>query len=149
MTIRKPSVGLRRLSWRSDWPSNESHDQILNAVEQRFGYDLNETMDSLRSWYAFDVSCWGTVPPAIICALEALDLGDTIRNAVSIGGDTATIACITGGIAEAMHGIPPWIVEEGLARLDDDLRGVVEHFRAIHTPPPRQATAAILWQTGR
>jgi ADP-ribosylglycohydrolase len=127
----------------------QGRDQIRNAVEQRFGYDLSETMDSLRSWYAFDVSCRGTVPPAIICALASNDFEDALRNAVSIGGDTDTIACITGGIAEAMHGIPRWIVEEGLARLDDDLRDVVERFRAVHIPPPRHATAAIPWQTER
>ena len=104
----------------------QGRDQIRNAIEQRFGYDLSETVDSLRSWYAFDVSCRGTVPPAIICALEATDFEDAIRNAVSIGGDTDTLACITGGIAEAMFGIPGWIAEEALARLDDDLRDVVE-----------------------
>jgi ADP-ribosylglycohydrolase len=127
----------------------QGRDQIRNAVEQRFGYGLSETVDSLRSWYAFDVSCRGTVPPAIICALEATNFEDAIRNAVSIGGDTDTLACITGGIAEAMHSIPDWIVEEGLARLDDNLRDVVEPFRAVHIPPPRQATAAISWQTER
>jgi ADP-ribosylglycohydrolase len=124
-------------------------DEIRQAIEQRFGYDLRETIDSIRSWYAFDVSCRGTVSLAIICALASTDFEDALRNAVSIGGDTDTIACITGGIAEAMHGIPRWIVEEGLARLDDDLRDVVERFRAVHIPPPRWATAAIPWQTER
>jgi ADP-ribosylglycohydrolase len=113
----------------------QSRDLIRNAVEQRFGYDLSETVDSIRSWYAFDVSCRGTVPPAIICALEATNFEDSLRNAVSIGGDTDTLACITGGIAEAMFGIPGWIAEETMIRLDDDLRDVVERFRAIHIPP--------------
>jgi ADP-ribosylglycohydrolase len=115
-------------------------DQIRNAVEQRFGYDLKETVDSIRSWYAFDVSCRGTVPPAIICALGATNFEDSLRNAVSIGGDTDTLACITGGIAEALFGVPEWIAEEALARLDNDLRAVVERFRAVypntsHTTP--------------
>ena len=115
-------------------------DEIRQAIEQRFGYDLRENVDSIRPWYAFDVSCRGTVPPAIICALEATDFEDGIRNAVSIGGDTDTLACITGGIAEALFGVPEWIAEEALARLDDDLRDVVERFRAVypntsHTTP--------------
>jgi ADP-ribosylglycohydrolase len=118
----------------------QSRDLIRNAVEQRFGYDLSETVDSIRSWYAFDVSCRGTVPPAIICALEAADFEDALRNAVSIGGDTDTLACITGGIAEALFGVPEGIAEEALARLDNDLRDVVERFRAVypntsHTTP--------------
>jgi ADP-ribosylglycohydrolase len=118
----------------------QGRDQIRNAVEQRFGYDLKETVDSIRSWYAFDVSCRGTVPLAIICALESTDFEDAIRTAVSIGGDTDTLACITGGIAEALFGVPEWIAEEALARLDNDLRDVVERFRAVypntsHTTP--------------
>jgi ADP-ribosylglycohydrolase len=115
-------------------------DEIRQTIEQRFEYDLSETVDRIRPWYAFDVSCRGTVPPAIICALEATDFEDAIRNAVSIGGDTDTLACITGGIAEALFGVPEWIAEEALARLDDDLRDVVERFRAVypntsHTTP--------------
>jgi ADP-ribosylglycohydrolase len=118
----------------------QSRDQIPQAIEQKFGDDLGETVDSIQSWYAFDVSCRGTVPPAIICALEATDFEDALRNAVSIGGDTDTLACITGGIAEALFGIPDWIAEEALARLDNDLRDVVERLRAVypntsHTTP--------------
>jgi ADP-ribosylglycohydrolase len=118
----------------------QDRNEIRQAIEQRFGYDLRGTVDSIRSWYAFDVSCRGTVPPAIICALEATDFEDALRNAVSIGGDTDTLACITGGIAEALFGVPEWIAEEALARLDDDLRDVVERFRAVypntsHTTP--------------
>ena len=110
-------------------------DEIRQTIEQRFEYDLSETVDRIRPGYAFDVSCRGTVPPAIICALEATDFEDAIRNAVSIGGDTDTLACITGGIAEALFGIPNWIADEAFARLDDDLRDVVERFRAIHILP--------------
>ena len=86
-------------------------------------------MDSIRPWYAFDVSCRGTVPPAIICALEATDFEDAIRNVVSIGGDTDTLACITGGIAHAYYGsVPDTIRDRVLARLDETLTGVVLEF---------------------
>jgi ADP-ribosylglycohydrolase len=81
-------------------------------------------------------------------ALEATDFEDAIRSAVSIGGDSVTLACITGGIAEAMFRIPIWIAEEAQIRLDD-LRDVMERFRAIRIPPPRPATEAIPWQARR
>jgi ADP-ribosylglycohydrolase len=110
-----------------------NRDQIRRAIEQRFHYDLSQSVNTIRSWYEFDVSCQGTVPPAIVCALEAADFEDAVRNAVSIGGDTDTVACITGGIAEALFGIPDWIAKEAPARLDDDLRSVVERFRAVYS----------------
>jgi ADP-ribosyl-[dinitrogen reductase] hydrolase len=77
------------------------------------------------------------VPPAIICALEATGFEDAIRNAVSIGGGTDTLACITGGIAGAMFGVPGWIAEEALARLDN-LRDLVK--RLSSDPYPTSAT---------
>jgi ADP-ribosylglycohydrolase len=103
----------------------------------------------LGSWYAVDVSCRGVVLPAIICALASTDFEDALRNAVSIGGEADPVACVTGGIAEATFGIPNWIAEEALTRLNDDLQNVVERFQVIHIPPPRQPTAPIPWQTER
>jgi ADP-ribosylglycohydrolase len=64
--------------------------------------------------------------------LGAANFEDAIRNAVSIGGDADTIACIAVSIAEALFDIPGWITEEALARLDYDLRAVVERFRAVY-----------------
>ncbi|MDR1935455.1 MAG: ADP-ribosylglycohydrolase family protein, partial [Candidatus Accumulibacter sp.] len=73
---------------------------------KRYGYDLDRTLDDIRPRYRFDVSCQGTVPEAIIAFLESTGFEDAIRNAISIGGDSDTLAAITGGIAEAAYGIP-------------------------------------------
>jgi ADP-ribosyl-[dinitrogen reductase] hydrolase len=99
-------------------------------IATRFGYDLGQSVDQIRTWYAFDISCRGTVPPAIVCALEANGYEDAVRNAVSLGGDSDTLACITGGIAEAVHGLPTDIAEQARAYLDDELRRVIERFYA-------------------
>lgn len=103
---------------------------IAGEITRRFGYDLSATVDEIRSVYEYNETCQGTVPEAVVCALEAADLEDALRNAVSIGGDSDTLACIAGSIAEAMFGVPEEIAGEALARLDDDLTGVVLEFRA-------------------
>ena len=100
-------------------------DEIKAEIESRFGYDLSFTLDSIRDSYSFDVSCMGTVPPAIVAFLESEDFIDAIRNAISIGGDSDTLAACTGAIAEAYYGIPVMtrnFAETYLdARLDDIL----------------------------
>lgn len=97
-------------------------EKIAIEVEQRFGYDLDFSLDGIRPDYRFDVSCQGTVPPAIQAVREANDYEDALRNAISLGGDADTLACISGGIAEALFGIPPeWIVREVRKRLADDM----------------------------
>ena len=89
---------------------------------------LSQSVDEIRKWYTFDVSSAGTVPQAITCALEAENYEDAIRNAVSIGGDTDTVACITGGIAEVMFGLPDDIRYTARSYLTDDLIDVVDRF---------------------
>ena len=101
---------------------------IRSEITARFGYDLTQPVDQIRAWYAFDISSKGTVPPAIVCALEADGYEAAIRNAVSLGGDSDTLACITGGIAEALHGIPAEIAEKARSYLDADLLRVVDRF---------------------
>jgi ADP-ribosylglycohydrolase len=105
-------------------------DAIRAEIATRFGYDLGQSVDQIRTWYAFDISCRGTVPPAIVCALEASGYEDAVRDAVSLGGDSDTLACITGGIAEALHGLPTDIAEQARGYLDDELRRIVERFYA-------------------
>ena len=75
--------------------------EIKAYIESEFGYDLSRTLDEIRPAYHMDVSCQGSVPEAISAFLEGLSFEDTVRNAVSIGGDTDTIACFAGSIAEA------------------------------------------------
>ncbi len=79
-------------------------EEILRKISLRFGYDLTRTVDRIRPAYTFDVSCQGTVPEAIIAFLDSESYEDAVRNAVSLGGDSDTLACITGGIAEAFYG---------------------------------------------
>jgi ADP-ribosylglycohydrolase len=112
---------------------------IRREIAGRFGYDLDQSVERIRSWYAFDVSCQGTVPPAIVCALEATGYEDAIRNAVSLGGDADTLACIAGGIAEALHGLPPDIAAKARSRLDARLLGVIERFCRTLAPAARAA----------
>ncbi len=79
--------------------------------------------------YSFNESCQGTVPEAIIAFLDATDFEDAIRNAVSLGGDSDTLTCITGGIAEAFYGgVPEHICQLVRERLDAPLKKIVEEF---------------------
>ena len=98
---------------------------IRERIELDYGYDMNRTVDSIRPSYEFNVTCQGSVPEAIICALEASSYEDAIRNAISLGGDCDTQACIAGGIAEALFGIPDDIVHRALSYLPDDMRQIV------------------------
>lgn len=108
-----------------------SKSEIRAALEARFGYDLGRRLDDIRPHYAFDVTCQGSVPEAIIAFLESESYEDAIRNAISLGGDADTQACIAGGIAEAFHGgVPEPLATAVLERLDPALRDVVERFRA-------------------
>lgn len=98
-------------------------------IERRFGYSLVGRLDAMRPGYRFDVSCQGSVPPAIIAFLEADGFEDAIRNAISLGGDADTLAAIAGGMAEAFYGgVPERIRASALALLDPPLRAVVDAF---------------------
>jgi ADP-ribosyl-[dinitrogen reductase] hydrolase len=105
--------------------TGESAETISQTVAHRFGYDMNRTVDAIRPGYVFNETCQRTVPEALICALEAADFEDAIRNAISIGGDSDTVACIAGGVAEARFGIPEPIAAEALRRLPQEMVDVV------------------------
>jgi ADP-ribosylglycohydrolase len=114
--------------------SGRSKSGIRASLEQMFGYDLRHRLDDIRPTYAFDESCQGTVPPAIIAFLESNDFEDAIRKAISLGGDADTLACITGAIAEAHYGsVPDHIASRTLDALDDTLRSVVTSFCARYS----------------
>ncbi|MFA5528978.1 MAG: ADP-ribosylglycohydrolase family protein, partial [Peptostreptococcales bacterium] len=95
-------------------------EEIMEYIEKNY-YDLNFTLDEIRDTYDFDVSCQGTVPQSIVAFLESIDFEDAIRNAISLGGDSDTLAAITGSIAEAYYDIPQNIVDKALTYLDDRL----------------------------
>jgi ADP-ribosylglycohydrolase len=110
--------------------SGADKEQIRRFIEERFDYFLDETLNDLRPTYPFDASCQGSVPQSILAFLESDGFEDAVRNAVSLGGDADTMACIAGAIAEAYYGgVPEAITEAVLARLDDRLRSVVREFR--------------------
>lgn len=102
--------------------------EISGYVESEFGYRLDVPLRRVRRTFLFDVSCEGTVPWAMRAFLEADSYEDAVRNAISLGGDADTLACIAGGIAGPYYGVPPEIAAETLGRLDDRLRGVVARF---------------------
>ena len=109
--------------------TGHSKPEIKQYVEQSFGYDLNRTCDEIRPTYHHVETCQETVPEAIIAFLESVSFEDALRNAVSLGVDSGTLACITGGIAEAFYGMPQELRDETLKRLPEDIREGYELFR--------------------
>ena len=102
---------------------------IRAYIEDSFNYDLSATIDAIRPEYNYDVSCQGSVPQAIMAFLEAKDFEDAVRNAVSLGGDSDTQACIAGGIAEAYFGrVPDHIAAQTRSCLDERLSSVLNLF---------------------
>lgn len=93
-------------------------------------YDINFTLDNIRETYSFDETCQGTVPQAIEAFFESVSFEDAIRNAISIGGDSDTIAAITGSIAEAYYGIPADLRNLALTFLDETLLSILNAFEA-------------------
>ncbi|MBM3650601.1 MAG: ADP-ribosylglycohydrolase family protein [Alphaproteobacteria bacterium] len=108
--------------------TGKSPERIRAKISERYGYDLSRSVDHIRPGYSFDVSCQGTVPPAIVCALEATGFEDAIRNAISIGGDSDTIAAITGSIAEAMFSVPEALWDEAVEYLPEEMLAIVARF---------------------
>lgn len=108
----------------------QSKDQMRRALESQFGYDLDESLDQIRPTYDFNVTCQRTVPQALAAFFESTSYEDAVRNAVSLGGDADTLACITGGIAEAYYGaVPQHLAGPVMAILDERLVAVVDRFR--------------------
>ncbi|MFC0211108.1 ADP-ribosylglycohydrolase family protein [Paenibacillus chartarius] len=108
---------------------NHSKTEIQDFIMDKFRYNLNQKLDEIRPKYAFDSSCQGSVPQAIIAFLESSNFEDAIRKAISIGGDSDTIACITGGIAQAFYKrIPNNLVSEVMLRLDYKLKEIIALF---------------------
>ena len=107
--------------------TGKTKEEIRAHITERY-YPLDFTIDSIRPDYSFDVSCQGSVPQAMEAFLESADFEDAIRTAVSVGGDSDTIAAITGSIAEAYYGVPKALREKALTYLDDRLRRILKEF---------------------
>ena len=102
---------------------------IRSQIAERFSYDLFRTVDQIRGDYSFDVTCQGSVPESIIAFLDANNYETAVRNAISLGGDADTMACIAGGIAQGYYKkIRSDIVTEVQRYLPQDLWSVVKEF---------------------
>lgn len=111
----------------------ERKETIREEVSRRFGYDLERTVAEIRPTYTFDVSCQGSIPEAMVAFLDAEDYEDAVRLAVSLGGDSDTLACIAGGIAQAHYGeIPEYIVRNTKERLTPHLLQVLDRFEKAY-----------------
>lgn len=108
--------------------TGKSRQEIKQYIETTFFYDLNRTCDEIRPTYHFNESCQGTVPEAIIAFLDSTDFENAIRLAVSLGGDSDTLACITGGIAEAFYGVPDGIRSEVFKRIPRKFQEIVKQL---------------------
>lgn len=106
----------------------KSKKDIRDFIEREFQYDLHRTCDEIRPEYQMNPTCQGSVPEAIIAFLDGTSYEDVIRNAVSIGGDSDTIAAISGGIAEAYYGLPDEMFDVYKKYLTDEQVYVVECF---------------------
>lgn len=102
---------------------------IKEYIERKFSYRLDKQMHKTVRNHRFDISCQRTVPLSIWAFLESVDYEDAVRNAVSLGGDSDTIACITGGIAQAFYGsIPQYIIDNTRSRLTTEILKVIDVF---------------------
>ena len=106
-----------------------SKSEIEQLVSAKY-YDLGFTLDEIRPTYVFNETCQGTVPQAIKAFLEAADFEDAIKNAVSLGGDSDTLAAITGAIAGAYYEIPGTMREKTVQLLDSSLTAILDRFNA-------------------
>lgn len=103
--------------------------EIKAFIESNFNYDLSVSIETLRPSYVFNETCQKTVPEAIIAFLDSIDYEDAVRKAVSLGGDSDTLACITGGIAQAFYNrIPEIIIKKARSYLPADFLDVLDTF---------------------
>jgi ADP-ribosylglycohydrolase len=102
--------------------------EIRSHLSETFGYSLDFTINDIRADYRFDVSCQGSVPQAIVAFLDGKSFEDCVRLAISIGGDSDTIGCMTGALAGAYHGVPKGIQNTVQTFLEDDLLTTLHEF---------------------
>ncbi|MFW6293651.1 MAG: ADP-ribosylglycohydrolase family protein, partial [Spirochaetota bacterium] len=106
-----------------------SREELRLEIAHQFGYDLDRTVDEIRPGYAFEISCQRSVPESIIAFLDSTDFEDAIRNAISLGGDADTQACIAGAVAEAFYGgVPESMLAWVLPRLDSSQLRIAREF---------------------
>ena len=102
--------------------------EIRSEIEKRFEYDLQFTCEQIRPTYTWGETCQDSVPQAIVAFLDGEDYEDSIRNAISIGGDSDTIGCITGSIAEAYFGVPADLRNSAMNYLPEEFQSIISEF---------------------
>lgn len=113
--------------------NGKGKEDVREVIKKRFNYNLDRTLDEIRPGYRFDVSCQGTVPEAVIAFLESDNFEDAIRKAISLGGDSDTLACIAGGIAQAYyHSIPDDILINVRQRLPEEFLLIIDEFEELY-----------------
>ncbi|MGD8569470.1 MAG: ADP-ribosylglycohydrolase family protein [Gammaproteobacteria bacterium] len=111
--------------------TGHSKQDIKQEIQNLFHYDLERRLDDVRDHYKYTLSCQGSVPEAIIAFLESCDYEDAIRKSISVGGDADTMACITGGIAQAFYSfLPVELITTVSEYLPDEFLDVIEKFDA-------------------
>ena len=103
----------------------------IRACMNKHYYPLDFTLDSIRESYRFDVTCQGSVPQALEAFLESTSFEDAVRNSISLGGDSDTIAAMAGSIAEAYWGVPKQLRLQAESCLDSELHSILERFESI------------------
>lgn len=106
----------------------EYKNKLKDYIKNKYQYDLDFTLEEIRPIYKFDVSCQGSLPPALVSFLESENFEDAIRDAISIGGDSDTLGAITGSIAEASYGIPEDIKKKAFNYLDKPIKELYERW---------------------
>ena len=107
---------------------DEITQNIRESIQERFGYDLDRSVDRCREEHTYNETCQICVPDAIICALDSESFEDAVRNAVSLGGDADTLGAIAGSIAEVIHGIPDDLIARAQPFLDESFIPIIEEF---------------------
>ena len=108
--------------------NGSSKDMIKSYITKKYGYDLDRKLDDIRPLYTHNERSSQSVPESIICFLEGNDFEDTVRNAVSLGGDADTQACIAGSIAEAYWGIPSPLIDKASSMMNKFMKEVIDCF---------------------
>lgn len=107
--------------------TGKTKDEIRKYITENY-YPIDFTLVEIRDTYRFNETCQDTVPQAMEAFFESTDFEDAIRNAISVGGDSDTLAAITGSIAEAYYGVPEDIRNKAEEFLDDRLSGILKEF---------------------
>lgn len=107
--------------------NGESKENIKKLIDSNY-YPMDFSLDQIRDEYEFDETCQHSVPQALMAFFESTDFEDAIRNAISIGGDSDTLAAIAGSVGEAYYGVPGWIKDKALTYLDQRLRSIYDQW---------------------